>query len=163
MLKNRLGIILSVVFIIIGMIPLSGCWRNTPEQISQRFIMSIQSLKWDNMIKMVDWETTAQNIRNASNAEARKDIIISFASSFTRSSLRKMTDEEIRHKMLYMSVLSTTVIEQTENKAKVKVKCLLNTASDQNTSEATFRMRKINREWKVILIPEQVESNYNNT
>jgi hypothetical protein len=160
MLKNRFGIILGVVFILAGMIPLSGCWRNTPEKITQRFIMSIQLLKWDNMIKMVDWETTTRNIPDAAKTDARKEIILSFASSFTKSSFKSMTDEEIRHKMLYMSILTTTVIEKTDQTAKVKIKCRLNKASDQNTSEMTFQLRKLNREWKVILAPEHLVVNY---
>ena len=115
--------------------------------------MSIQSLNWDAMINMVDWDSTAQFIQNTS-AEARKDIILAFASSFTKSELKTMKESEIKHKMLYMSLVSTTVLDKNEKSARVKVLCRLEKTGDKNKSDVTLELRKVNREWKVILTPD---------
>ena len=157
-MSNRKKIIRVVVFILaVGI--LSGCFRNTPEKVSQRFIMSIQTLKWDAMIKLVDWPATSQYIQNTS-LEARKDIILAFATAFTRSDIKAMKEAEIRHKMLYMSIISVSALEKNETAAKIKVSCRLEKTGEKNVNDATFQLKKVNREWKIILTPDLLKKDY---
>jgi len=152
---NRKEMKIAVLFILAA-ITLSGCFRNTPEKVSQRFVMGIQTLKWDAMAKMVDWNATSQYIRNTA-PDARKDIIIAFATAFTKSDLKAMKESEIKHKMLYMSLISVKALEKTETTAKVKVSCRLEKTGETNKNDVTLQLKKVNREWKIVLTPDLLE------
>ena len=149
----------KLFFYTIPLLMLCGCFRNTPEKVSQRFVMSIKSLKWDTMIKMVDWNSTAKHIKNIA-PELRKDVIISFASNFTKSNLKAMKEAEIKHKMLYMSLISVNAMEKGETSAKVKVSCRLEKTGEKSKNDVILQLKKVNREWKVVLTTELIGKNY---
>ena len=119
--KRSLRIIAALILPVI--IFSAGCLRNTPKNVSKRFILSIKDLKWDRMVKMVDWDSTAQYTHDLPQG-SKKDIVYSFASVFTKCKLDEMTEAEIRHKLVYMALDSVKIIEESDDRARVKVVCI---------------------------------------
>ncbi len=147
-LRITVALILSVIIFS------AGCLRNTPKNVSKRFILSIKDLKWDRMVKMVDWDTTAKYAHDLPEG-SKKDIVYSFASVFTKNKFDEMTEAEIKHKLVYMALDSVKIIEESDGRARVKVVCRLEAKKKQ--SEVTLNLKKVKREWKIVLTPHLFE------
>jgi hypothetical protein len=132
-----------------------GCLRNSPTSVAKRFILSIKNLKWDTMVKMVDWDTTQRTYGGGIPQGSKRDLVYTFAAKFTRNRFEDMTDEEIKHKFLYLAVRSTESIEKSDRKARVKVVCQIE--KDQDDRSILIDLTKVEREWKVVLRPDMFE------
>ena len=62
--------------------------------------------------------------------------------------------------MLYMSIISVSALEKNETAAKIKVSCRLEKTGEKNVNDATFQLKKVNREWKIILTPDLLKKDY---
>ncbi len=140
----------------------NGCLRNTPKQIAQRFVLSIKDLKWDKMIKMIDWDTT-EKYGDKLPQGSKKDLVYRFGAIYTKNRFERMTAAEIRHRLVYMAVDSVKLLEENDNRAKVNVACRLEQRKTDNPltyTDVDLNLIKVNREWKVILTPDLFERKY---
>ncbi len=128
----------------------TGCFRNTPEKVAKRFVLHIKDTDWNKMIKMVDWDSSEKHLGNT-EGETKRDIITNFAEVYTRLRRSYYSDEELRHKLLYMSVESAEVISKKGSEAEVKIFCKIE--QRKNERKKTFHLKKVRREWKIVLTP----------
>jgi hypothetical protein len=140
----------------------NGCLRNTPKQVAQRFVLNIKDLKWDKMIKMVDWDSTEMYGERLPQG-SKKDLVYRFGAVFTKSRFDRLSKAEIKHKLVYMAVDSVELLEEEDDKAKVRIECRLEqkrTDNPKTYSEVDLSLRKVKREWKVVLTPDLFDRGY---
>jgi hypothetical protein len=148
-MSRRNAFLLLVIVLLVGG---SGCFRNAPDGVVERFVARMRGMAWERMVELVDWPHSCRYVVGVpclqkGEEDKKKELMLRIAEKWTDFPVKEKTPDEVRHEFLYLKVAKIGRAREGEDWAWLKVDVRI----DTRLKTVDVLVMKIDRVWRIVL------------